>query len=222
MNTFQRAFYCCVYAWLVGLTIAVVFLTRNVPSAPSVLPHPDPAGYHCQPSVGAIGALPSWAAGGTVHTIAESPDQFNIFTVPQQSVCYFNALTPPGLGPQHNTWTTCDVSGYVPKGATAAYLMGMLIITHGYTPETADLMVFFRRDASVTSGVNETFQCVEPFVGGGQRCTASCWVPLTAQGTFQWKWMAAGYPSGTTPVYQYPAYSAYGANLRVVAYVGAN
>lgn len=120
---------------------------------------------------------------------------------------FFN--TPPAIGPSVNTWTTVDVSSYVASNTVAIHITGLLLITHGTTTETADLRLHFRRDSSQTG--NYIHQVVETSVTGGQRSPMACWVPLTDNKTFDWKWNTQFTP-GT-----YPSFSAYGANLQIDA-----
>ncbi len=120
---------------------------------------------------------------------------------------FFN--TPPNLGPLVNTWTTVDISSYIAQNTVAIHLTGLLLITHGTTVETADLRLHFRRDSSQKG--NYIHQVVETSVTGGQRSTMACWVPLTENKTFDWKWETQ------FPLSTYPSFSAYGANLQIDA-----
>lgn len=161
---------------------------------------------------------PGWFGPCAWYVVDGSPDQWNPFVVGNNNLPYFNAVTPPGLGPPPGTWTTCNVSSYIPLGACAIDARGILIITHGTTQETADVILTFRKDATIDYGPNYPCQCICAFVGDGQRSGSSVIVPLTAQGTFDWRWDAIAYPSGVIPTYAYPSYSAYGCNLRIQQY----
>lgn len=111
---------------------------------------------------------------------------------------------PPGQ------WSTVDVSSLVPTGTIAIRLDGILIITHGSTPETADLTVAFRTDPSWNYGY--IMQTVEASVGNGQRSNAGAWVSLDANRCFQMQWTKSTF--GT-----WPTNSSYGINLSLTAYL---
>ena len=122
---------------------------------------------------------------------------------------FFNSYT--GAGAKPDVWTTVDLSDTLPKTAKAINLSGILIITHGDTPETADLTLNFRTDNnSIVADAHA--QVVEAHLGGGQRCTMSTWIELDSNQCFQYKW------DGPNAQYTWPIYSSYGANLRVVAF----
>lgn len=116
-------------------------------------------------------------------------------------------------------WCTIDVADYgVPSDAKAVFLSGILIITHGLTAETADLLVGFRAYGDVSpiaelpypGGVWYIAQSVEAAVGSGQRSTMSTWVPVR-DGKFQFTYSKA---TGGA----YPTNSAYGINLTIQAW----
>jgi hypothetical protein len=108
-----------------------------------------------------------------------------------------------------NTPTTVDLTGppyNLPSDAKAAFLTGMLIITHGTTSETADI--------HLTAGAygDNAFDCafylgqtIEASVGNGQRSNAAFWVPLT-NGKFKFCYSLS--TSG-----QWPTNSSYGINF---------
>ena len=124
---------------------------------------------------------------------------------------FFNSYT--GAGAAVNTWTTVDLSDVVPDNTIAVYLTGILIITHGTKQETADMHMFFRQDQSYDPKGRYTHQVIEASSRNGQRSTMGVWVALDANKRFQYKW-----ETGPESIYgQYPAYSAYGANLLVNA-----
>jgi hypothetical protein len=174
-----------------------------------------------------------WIECSKIWVADFSPDQFNLWAVgdhpPQPDynrVVYFYAAYPaddprtkdyPNVGKPHD-WTTVDVSSYVPPEAKAVFLSGVLIITHGRNPETAELQIYFRRDDTQDKGKNYIHQVVLNQLGkpNGQRCCASVIVPLTAQKTFQWKWEV----HKDAILYRHEEYSAYQCNLRVGAVFG--
>lgn len=158
-----------------------------------------------------------WIECTKLYIVKDSPDQFNPYNVVPAAVVYFRAVDHNDKN-IHNIWQIANVSSIVPTDCKAICLSGTLVITHGNNAETATLFMYFRRDATVLRGPNYIFECTEPFIGGGQRDTACVWVPLTQAKTFEWKWQAGTTNSGPfTPTYQYPAFSSFGANLRVIA-----
>lgn len=124
---------------------------------------------------------------------------------------FFNTYSGEGmtLFPS-GSWITVDVSHLVPHGAKAVFLSGILIITHGTLPGTADLTAAFR-SVGETTDYAYVFQAIEAHLGGGQRSTAGTWVALE-NGKFEFKWMR-------NTVEPYPAGCAYLMNLRVTAYI---
>jgi hypothetical protein len=123
---------------------------------------------------------------------------------------------PAGCAPA--TWCKVAVSDYgLPKDTKAVFLSGILIITHGMTPETADLKVGLRAFGDVTDpetispgGVWYDGQTVEAAVGNGQRSTMSTWVPVR-DGAFEFRWERS---TGG----QWPTNSSYGVNLTIQAH----
>ena len=126
----------------------------------------------------------------------------------QQQAVFVNTYT--GVGAPPNQWNTVSVAGLVDPAATAINLTGILIITHGLSDEDANLEIFFRRTGE-TNDYLYTGQVIEPFVGGGQRSTMSCWVPLSSAQEFDF------YFTKTNPG-QWPTWSAYGINLSINAW----
>lgn len=118
--------------------------------------------------------------------------------------------TYTGVGPAKGVWNKINVSAYVPVGTKAIHLSGLLIITHGSTAETADLVVKFRK----VGGTDDHYhaQCIEAATGGGQRSTMATWVPLDENLEFEMKYTV------TNPNATWPTYSAYGINLSIDAY----
>lgn len=111
-----------------------------------------------------------------------------------------------------NQWHLVDLKPFgVTSDAIAAFLSGLLIITHGNAAETADLCIVFRQpgDAScpTTAYIGQT---IEAAVGGGQRSTMGTWVPLSG-GCLEFSY------SVNTPG-DWPANSSYGINLSLQAW----
>ena len=98
------------------------------------------------------------------------------------------------------------------------FLSGLLIITHGTTPETADMYVGFRAygDTGTEAGLPASGgtwylgQSVETSVTGGQRSAMATWVPVR-DGKFEFRFSKA--TPGT-----YPIHSSYGVNLTIQAW----
>lgn len=123
---------------------------------------------------------------------------------------YVMTHLPSPLGPQAmDQWHTVDLTAAgIPADAKAAFLSGMLIITHGTTVETADIHLTFREHGDASADVTKYIaQSCEAHVGGGQRSTMATWVPLK-DGKFDFSYHIA------TPG-AWPTNSAYGINLSV-------
>lgn len=127
---------------------------------------------------------------------------------------YFGANMAATWGtPAAGVWHRVDLKKYgVAADAKAAFLSGMLIITHGTTVETADMTLTARSPGDNASDCNKYLgQAIEASVGNGIRSNASFWVPLV-NGEFDWCWK----PS-TGGVW--PTNSAYGGNFSLLAWV---
>lgn len=147
-----------------------------------------------------------WIEGGVIGVPLGGPSSHMQMTV------YMNTYTGEGVGAlPEGDWRTVDVSGLVPEGTLAVRLDGVLIITHGANAGTADLTVAFR-SMGQTTDFAYTMQACEAAAGGGARSTAGTWVALDSSMRFQVKWIR----SMPGP---YPAFPAYGFNLRVTAYL---
>lgn len=116
-------------------------------------------------------------------------------------------------------WCAISVARYgVPSDAKVVFLSGLLIITHGSTAETADLLVGFRAFGDTNSlealrangGTWYLGQSVETSTSGGQRSTIATWVPVR-DGKFEFRY------EKSTPG-AWPANSAYGVNLTIQAW----
>jgi len=158
------------------------------------------------PSSGPLSSNQSnWIEGSTVGVTKRSPTQAN-------PVIFLNTFTGNGLERfPENTWATVDTAGLIPPTAKAIFLTGVLIITHGTSMETADLVVHFRADGE-SYDYNYNWQTVEASTQNGQRSPMAVWVPLSETGKFQFKWRRS--TAG-----QYPEHSSYGVNLSLNAYL---
>lgn len=108
-----------------------------------------------------------------------------------------------------NTPTIVDLTQppyNLPSDAKAAFLSGMLIITHGTTGETADIRVTVAAEGDSNFNCSSYLgQTIEASVGNGQRSNAAFWVPLT-NGKFKFCYFVS------TPGL-WPTNSAYGLNF---------
>lgn len=127
-----------------------------------------------------------------------------------------------GLPGSDGPWRKVDLSAVVPEGTKAVFLSGLLIITHGTNPGTADLAVGFRKTGFQLTP-NPTgdpdnhayvLQVCDAFPGGGQRSSAAVWVALDENRCFEFRWQR------TLPG-AWPSNPAYGINLRVTSYIKA-
>lgn len=125
---------------------------------------------------------------------------------------FFNSYTK--VGGERDVWHVRELKGIIPDDSVGIHVTGILIITHGAAQETADLQLFLRKDA--LQNTNYAHQTIEAEVGNGQRSTMSAWIPLALDKSFQWKWSPVEYKG------EWPAYSAYGANLHVDAVLVKN
>lgn len=132
--------------------------------------------------------------------------------VPGNAIYVITRVPSTLYGPQQtDTWHTVDLKPLgVTADAQAAFLSGILIITHGNTPETADMTLTFRRPGDSTPCTKYLGQAVEAHIGGGQRSPISSWVPL-ADGKFEFCYRIS------TPG-SWPTNSAYGINMSLQAW----
>lgn len=128
------------------------------------------------------------------------------------NVVYVERGVAVPLGPQQaGVWHMVDLVPYgVSPDAKVAFLSGMLLITHGTTPELADLKVVFKRPSDSTGCEKYMGQVIETDVNGGQRSGFASWVPLE-DGLFVYCYTV------TTPG-GYPEHSSYGINLSLQAW----
>lgn len=126
----------------------------------------------------------------------------------QQKVIFVNSYTE--VGPVSGEWHTVDMSDCLPEDAKAINLVGILIITHGLSIETANMQLYFRTYGD-TGEYLYTGQVCEASVYDGQRSPLSVWIPLSKDKKFQFLWTRSN--SG-----QWPTWSAYGINLSLNAW----
>jgi hypothetical protein len=120
------------------------------------------------------------------------------------------SVYPPGR------WNVIHLAGLVPDTALAVQLSTLLIITHGTTPEDANLTVALRRHGSETDNSGDyQGQVIEPAIGGGQRSTWTETVALSTDGllAFDLFWNLTARPAGAN----WPQYSAYAINMGIAA-----
>lgn len=202
------------------LASSTVFDQHGFVKPGKALPTPAAMSVAMQPP-GAVSAFPpysgsDWLACNWLMVVKDSPDQFNIYNVGRDKLFYFYAVDQTSFN-DHNVWVNCNLTGLVPPGTKAVFLSGFLMISHGNNGETANLGICLRRDSTVTRGPNYISQCVCALPGDGQRSGFSCWCPLDGNLTFQHKWIAL--PPSHDP-FNYPNFSAFGGNIRVVAAAG--
>jgi len=126
---------------------------------------------------------------------------------------YVQLGTPTPAGPaQQNTWHRVDLRPWgVPNDARFAFLNGLLVITHGTSPQIADLRVTFRSPDDITADPTRYIgQCIEAHIGGGQRTNMSAIVKLL-NGQFDFAYAASG-PIG------WPDFASYAINLSLDGY----
>lgn len=126
---------------------------------------------------------------------------------------YVQTRLPSNYGPQQTgVWHKSDLKPLgVSADAVAAFLSGLLIITHGTAEEIADIRVAFRRPGDTDCDTSKYLgQSCEAHIGGGQRSGLATWVPLT-NGEFEFCYQIA------TPG-AYPQNSAYAINLSLQAW----
>jgi hypothetical protein len=142
----------------------------------------------------------AWVQLNSLYVAKESPSQLNVIAINS----YLSDLQPA------YQWNVVDLSNYLPEGAKAVNLSGLLIITHGTSIETADMHLYFRRYGSTDTSIY-IGQVIEASTLNGQRCTASYWVPLSEDLKFEFYWTR-------TNLGQYPDYSAYGMKFYINAW----
>ena len=126
----------------------------------------------------------------------------------ENNAVYGSTNVNPNWGFQSNQWITTDLTPYgVPPTAKFAFLSGMLIITHGYADETANVTFTARIPGDLTANpIQYLGQTLEAQTGGGQRSNAAFWVPIKG-GKIEWMYQTPDEPA------LYPSYSAYAVNF---------
>ena len=138
---------------------------------------------------------------------------------------FINTTAGVSGNPPYGTWNTLDlvnghdpVSGQpfnIPSDVKAVFISGLLIITHGATPEVAGIAITFRAPGNpLPGGDNKLMQTIEAAIGGGQRSNAAVWVPVV-NGKVEWYWWV----ENGLPAFNWPTNSAYGANLSIQGYM---
>lgn len=110
-------------------------------------------------------------------------------------------------------WCTVEVSKFgLPADVKAVFLVGLLIITHGETVETADLTIAFRAYSAEDIPTDQGYigQSTETTPAGGVRSPMATWAPVR-DGKFQFKY-------GKSTEGDWPAHSSYGVNLTIQAW----
>lgn len=142
-----------------------------------------------------------WQSGNRIYIPINGP---SLGPVP---LLFFNSVS--NTGPAHNTWTIVNLSSTCPPNTKAIHVTGLLIITHGSSAEIADLNVYFRAPGATDPTGNYKAQCIEATIGGGQRSTMACWIPVVND-QIEWKW-------DVNSLGTYPTKSAYALNLSIDA-----
>lgn len=107
-------------------------------------------------------------------------------------------------------WTRIDLSGVIPPDAKAVFLQGILIITHGQSPEIADLAVNLKPPSSPENPENYEGQVCEADISGGQRSPFAAWVGVEdGKFDFWWKTNSNG---------PHPQWSSFGVSLTLQAF----
>lgn len=127
------------------------------------------------------------------------------------TVIFTNTYTGIGAADE-GKWIRVPVSNFgIPSDAKAVFLSGILIITHGTTPQTCDLTISTRAFGDTMSEDFYIGQVIEASSGNGQRSTMATWVPVK-NGQFEYFWKRSTHG-------QWPSECAYGINLTLQAYI---
>lgn len=147
-------------------------------------------------------AFGQWVEGTTIGVRADNSKMPNFVFVNTYS----------GHGPQENAWVRVPVKDLgVPEDALSVFLSGILVITHGYTFQTCDVVVSLRAPGDTMDAGNFIGQAIEAAIGSGQRSNMSTWAPVR-DGHVEFLWWRS--TRG-----QWPQECAYGINLSAQAYV---
>lgn len=146
-------------------------------------------------------ASAQWVESRSIYTNADNPKT--------PVVAFVNSYS--GHGGQAGVWQRIDLKPMgVPADAKAAFLSGVLIITHGAKVVTCDLQLALRGPGSNLDAGNYIGQTIEAKPENGMRSNMSSWVPLV-DGAFELMWSRSTYG-------QWPADCAYGVNLSLQAW----
>lgn len=116
----------------------------------------------------------------------------------------------PAIPP--DTWTRIDLQDLgLPFGTAGVFLSGILIITHGKTPETCNLTVSFRAPGDDLPLNAYSGQTLEAVMGSGSRTNMAVWVP-TVNEAIEFAWHRSTSDD-------YPTHCAYAVNLSLQAYI---
>lgn len=85
--------------------------------------------------------------------------------------------TAPFWGCSADLWCKVQLPADVAPDATAVFMSGIVIITHGYAIETADIKFGCRAPGDPQQPSWYNVQAVEASVGNGQRSTFGTWIP---------------------------------------------
>lgn len=119
-------------------------------------------------------------------------------------VIFINSST--GTGPIAGQWHRVSLASVgIPPDADGVFLTGLLIITHGSTPQICDLTISFRAPGNALNEGNYIGQAVETHVTSGERSNMSTWAQAR-DGEIEFYWNRS--TQGT-----YPSECAYGINL---------
>jgi hypothetical protein len=151
-------------------------------------------------------AATGWGAWRVATEIAVEPGYPKTIAFVNSHTGIGTVETPPDV------WHTVDLSRLIPDDAQAAALDAWLIITHGVTPEVADLTLAFRLPGDTTISCNSyRYQTVEGNVNGGQRQVFPTYVPVDhARFEFCWTRSTRG---------EWPQNSSYAVNLKLTGWV---
>lgn len=147
-------------------------------------------------------AFAQWVEGTTIGVRADNSTAVNALFVNSWS----------GYGPQAGVWSRIAVRDLgVPEDAISVFLTGILVITHGYKPQTCDLHLSIRAPGDNMDPGNYIGQAVEVDVHGGQRSNMSSWAPVR-DGHIEVHWTRS-------TLEQWPEGCAYGMSLSAQAYL---
>lgn len=143
-----------------------------------------------------------WVEGSTVGVRADNSKT--------PGSVFVNSWT--GSGPQAGAWTRIPISQFgMPDDVISVFLTGIIVITHGRTPQICDMQVAIRAPGDMLDAGSYIGQAVEVDIHGGQRSNMSTWAPVR-DGHIEIIWNRSTYG-------QWPDECAYGMNLSAQAYL---